>query len=44
VDEEELAGSGESIDEAYEKALKKYHDRKFYFRKAGPCAATTYLF
>lgn len=39
-----LAGVGESLDEAYENALKKYPTKQFYFRKAGPCATTDYLF
>jgi len=40
----ELAGVGETLDEAYESALKKYPDKQFYFRKVGPCPAPTYLF
>jgi hypothetical protein len=44
VEKEELAGAGESIDEASEEALKKYPGKLFYFRRAGPCAATTRLF
>jgi len=39
-----IAGIGDSLDEAYEKALKKYRGRKFYFRKVGPYPAPTYLF
>jgi len=39
-----IAGIGTSLDEAYEKALKKYPGKRFYFRKVGPCAAPGYLF
>jgi len=39
-----IAGIGTSLDEAYEKALKKCPNRRFYFRKVGPCAAPGYLF
>jgi peptide subunit release factor RF-3 len=39
-----IAGIGTTLDEAYDKALKKYPRRKFYFRKVGPCPAPTYLF
>jgi len=39
-----VAGIGTNLDEAYEKALKKYPGKKFYFRKVGPHAAPTYLF
>ena len=44
VESKELAGVGESLDEAYEDALKKYPNKQFYFRKVGPCPAPTYLF
>jgi hypothetical protein len=44
VESKELAGIGETLDEAYEDALKKYPDKQFYFRKVGPCPAPTYLF
>jgi hypothetical protein len=39
-----VAGIGENLDEAYEEALKKYPNKKFYFRKVGPCPAPGYLF
>jgi len=39
-----IAGIGLTLDEAYEKAIKKYPDRRFYFRKIGPQPAPTYLF
>jgi len=39
-----VAGVGESLDEAYEIALKKHPGKRFYFRKVGPCPAPTYLF
>lgn len=39
-----VAGIGDSLDEAYEKALKKHPTKNFYFRKVGPCSAPTYLF
>jgi len=39
-----IAGIGETLDEAYEKARRKCPGRKFYFRKVGPYAAPTYLF
>ena len=39
-----VAGVGEDLDEACEEALKKYPNKKFYFRKVGPCAAPGYLF
>jgi len=44
VESRDVAGIGENLDEAYEKALKKYPDRQFYFRKVGPCPTTDYLF
>jgi len=39
-----IAGIAETLDEAYEKAIKKYPSKKFYFRKVGPSPAPTYLF
>jgi len=39
-----IAGIGATLDEAYEKALKKFPCKKFYFRKIGPSPAPTYLF
>jgi len=39
-----VAGIGASLDEAYEEAVKKYPQKQFYFRKVGPCAATSYLY
>jgi hypothetical protein len=39
-----IAGIGSTLDEAYEKAIKKYPGRKFYFRRVGPQPAPTYLF
>ena len=39
-----VAGVAETLDEAYEEALKKYPNKRFYFRKVGPCPAPTYLF
>jgi hypothetical protein len=39
-----IAGIGATLDEAYEKAVKKYPGKKFYFRKVGPHPAPTYLF
>ena len=39
-----IAGIGENLDEAYEKAIKKHPGKKFYFRKVGPYPAPTYLF
>lgn len=39
-----VAGIAESLDEAYEEALKKHPNKRFYFRKVGPCPAPTYLF
>ena len=39
-----VAGIAESLDEAYEEALKRYPNKRFYFRKVGPCPAPTYLF
>lgn len=44
VESKRLASVGESLDEAYENALRKYPGKQFYFRKVGPCAATDYLF
>jgi len=44
IESRAVAGIGESLDEAYEEALKKYPDKKFYFRRVGPCAAPGYLF
>jgi len=40
----DVAGVGESLDEAYENALERYPGRHFYFRKVGPCPTTDYLF
>ena len=39
-----LAGVGESVDDAYRKALKKYPRRQFYFRRVGEEKAAGYLF
>ncbi|RLI46085.1 hypothetical protein DRO69_03885 [Candidatus Bathyarchaeota archaeon] len=39
-----IAGIGSTLDEAYEKAIKKYPSKKFYFRRVGPQPAPTYLF
>jgi len=39
-----LAGVGETLDEACEKALEEYPDKRFYFRKVGPCPATSHLY
>ena len=39
-----VAGVGDTLDEAYEEAVRKYPRKKFYFRKVGPCAATSYLY
>lgn len=39
-----VAGVAESLDKAYEEAVKKYPDKRFYFRRVGPCPAPTYLF
>jgi basic membrane lipoprotein Med (substrate-binding protein (PBP1-ABC) superfamily) len=44
IESRAIAGIGENLDEAYEEAHKKYPDKKFYFRKVGPCAAPGYLF
>jgi len=44
VESKELAGVGDTLDEAYENALKKHPNKRFYFRKVGPCPAPTYLF
>jgi hypothetical protein len=39
-----IAGIGENLDQAYEKAIKKHPGKKFYFRKVGSHPAPTYLF
>lgn len=39
-----VAGVGDTLDEAYEEAVKKCPGKRFYFRKVGPCAAPGYLF
>lgn len=44
VESKSSAGIGESLNEAYEDAVKKYPDKPFYFRKVGPSAALGYLF
>lgn len=44
VESGKVAAIGESLDEAYETAVKKYPKKQFYFRKVGPCAAPGYLF
>ena len=44
VESKSLAGVGDSLEEAYEEAIKKYPGKQFYFRKVGPCAAPGYLF
>jgi len=44
VESRSLAGVGDSLDKAYEEAVKKYPGKQFYFRKVEPCAAPGYLF
>jgi hypothetical protein len=44
IESRDVAGIGASLDEAYEEAIKKYPKKEFYFRKVGPCAATSYLY
>ena len=44
IESRDVAGIGKSLDEAYEKAVKKYPKKQFYFRKVGPCPAPGYLF
>lgn len=44
TESETIAGIGETLDQAYEKAKKKHPDKKFYFRKVGSHPAPTYLF
>jgi len=39
-----IAGIGSTLDEAYEKAIKKHPGKKFYFRRVGPQPSPTYLF
>jgi len=40
----ELAGVGETVDEAYRDAVSKYPSGRFYFRKVGAEKAAGYLF
>jgi len=44
TESEQMAGVGESVDDAYQKALKKYPGRRFYFRKVGKEKSAGYLF
>jgi len=44
IESRDVAGIGTNLDEAYEEAVKKYPRKQFYFRKVGPCAATSYLY
>ena len=44
VETKSLAGVGENLDEAYENASQRYPNKRFYFRKVGPCPAPAYLF
>ena len=44
VESKSLAGVGENLDEAYENASNRHPNKRFYFRKVGPCPAPTYLF
>ncbi|MCP8309009.1 MAG: hypothetical protein H3Z54_10010 [archaeon] len=43
VETGDLAGIGNTLDEACGKALKKYPNKRFYLRKVGPDPTTTYL-
>lgn len=44
IESRTIVGVGESLDEAYAAALKKWPRKQFCFRKVGPCPAPTYLF
>ena len=44
VESRRLAGIGDTLEEAYEEAVKRFPGKKFYFRRVGPCPAPTYLF
>jgi len=39
-----IAGIGDTIDEAYKIAIKKFPGKKFYFRRIGDERAAGYLF
>jgi len=39
-----VAGIGDSLEEAYEKAREKHPEEAFYFRRVGPCPAVTHMF
>ncbi len=39
-----IAGIGDTVDEAYKIAVKKFPGKKFYFRKIGDERAAGYLF
>jgi len=42
--EKGVAGMGDSIEEAYKNAKKKYPRDVFYFRRVGPCPAAGHMF
>jgi len=44
IESRKIAGVGESVDEAYRAAIKKYPKKQFYFRKVGKERAAGYLF
>jgi len=37
-----LVVAGETLDEVCEEVMKEYPGKQFYFRKVGPCPATSY--
>lgn len=41
---EQLAGVGETVDDAYRDAVKKHPGKQFYFRRVGEEKAAGYLF
>jgi len=44
LSEKGVAGIGDSLEEAYEKAREKHPEGLFYFRRVGPRPAVTHMF
>ncbi len=44
VESRKIAGIGDTVDETYRIAVKKFPGKKFYFRKIGDERAAGYLF
>jgi hypothetical protein len=44
IESKKIAGIGDTVDDAYKIAVKKFVGKKFYFRKIGDERAAGYLF